>query len=177
MKIDLTLDIIEHQHFHTQFYSIRKQILRTTRFDEAEVERLLMTYYKFALVSGHKRMTRAQFSTYCQTLMNLELEWIDTIITFIDPSSKNSISPEDFVYLFDVWCFSNLEEKIKFCFGVSLKKIFFCRSYKKLPQVYDTSATGFLTRESLRKACKDMVHGSTPEDTEELTQVSFSMID
>lgn len=129
MKIDLTLDIIEHQHFHTQFYSIRKQILRTTRFDEAEVERLLMTYYKFALVSGHKRMTRAQFSTYCQTLMNLELEWIDTIITFIDPSSKNSISPEDFVYLFDVWCFSNLEEKIKFCFGVSLKRIFY-RIYK-----------------------------------------------
>lgn len=126
MKLDLTLGAIEHQRFHTVYHTLQKKLHRTSKFKEKEIERFLITYYKFTLPAGKKsrQMTHSQFSTFYQIFLGVsELEWIDSIIAYVEPGSKKFISAEAYLKAMELWTFGSFEDKKQFCFTVSLKQV------------------------------------------------------
>uniref|UniRef100_A0A1A9Z6M0 EF-hand domain-containing protein n=1 Tax=Glossina pallidipes TaxID=7398 RepID=A0A1A9Z6M0_GLOPL len=153
-KLDETLDDVQNTRFSNIYHDLIKQMVKTTQFNEIEVQSILLVYHKFVLMNGPKAkmMSNAQFHHLFLVLFKIyDLQIIQRILTLITTNAKKDINPTAWVKLFSVFMSNKLEQKIKFTF-----------------QIYNATNTGYLNREAVTLAVSKFFAGDDEDEVNEL---------
>ncbi|KAI9575154.1 EF-hand calcium-binding domain-containing protein 1-like [Glossina fuscipes] len=153
-KLDETLDDVQNTRFSNIYHDLIKQMVKTTQFNEIEVQSILLVYHKFVLMNGPKAkmMSNAQFHHLFLVLFKIyDLQIIQRILSLITTNAKKDINPIAWVKLFSVFMSNKLEEKIKFTF-----------------QIYNATNTGYLNREAVTLGVSKFFMGDDEDEVNEL---------
>ncbi|XP_037914796.1 uncharacterized protein LOC119653826 isoform X2 [Hermetia illucens] len=166
MKLDLTISETEDKLFRILYSDVRRRILRevnAANMSPSLIECLLILYFKFLVANGHrfKYMTGKQLANLYHIYFNMpDFDFIEEIISYINPTVRNGLSAEGFIKLVEIWAFSNLEQKMKFCFAIY--------TYR--------DPRGVITRNRLKKLCRNMIYMESLEDSYDLLNEDYESI-
>jgi len=174
-RIDTTMDDMANTKFLTLYSGLIKQFTASTEFTNTEVVCLLIIYYKFVQINGPsaKQMKKKQMYNLFLVLFRIyDMSIIERILLNIT-ADVSYIGPEAWMKLFSVFLSKNLEERMQFAYKVSVDKKSICWKLliSGIFQVYTTSSSGTLNRETVGMAIDSFFVGEDDDEVKELQAV------
>ncbi|KAJ8930359.1 hypothetical protein NQ314_016837 [Rhamnusium bicolor] len=162
-SIDSSMDSMEETRFKKKFQDVIYRLSKKFHFTYAEMEGLLIVYYKLQKQSKdfYSGVDKSQFRDVLHSALDMTDDYLmDRIFYALDRGPSAFISMETWAATLSLFLRGTLEEKINYCYSV-----------------YDTMGDGTLGRENLFHLLKNsLVSQGTDEEAEESAKDMIEVI-